>query len=464
MEARETGMELDDLLRELGWADDAELREVLREEWETSRNCRTSDALPFLSPESVAEACRDLSLPASAQEALLDMGKHISADPGLSALAWHFYFCAFRSDTYPTHGLIARWPSVERLGKLLGRDGRIFYLLILTSGLPGMRAVYDTRSIPLDVFSDTIDQLREQLSDLHKKQNVWGVSGPHRVQWHRLMLRGELFRLGRLMYNFGRFPFTVRVFRHRSSRTVLAVSEDGISYLPNGQANGPGRAHADGAWMSELTAEDDGVTAHPVLPTGRVLRRKVHLPASEWRQVLTRNDPALRIHFPGGGPLAHDLCAKSLERAVEFFPRYFPDRPWKCFCSSSWVLNSRLQDLLQPASNMVRFQREVYLLPFHTHDMPLVNAVFGGVPEDPTEAPRNTALQRAVLDSLLAGEHDDARAGACFLLPEDLNWGRQVYLRQKFPWAESGAVGREKTSFADPHNKKSESSAAGDAE
>ena len=54
MEARETGMEFDGLLRELGWAEDAELREVLGAEWETSQNCRTSDTLPFLSPESVA--------------------------------------------------------------------------------------------------------------------------------------------------------------------------------------------------------------------------------------------------------------------------------------------------------------------------------------------------------------------------------------------------------------------------
>ncbi len=152
------------------------------------------------------------------------MSEHISADPRLSALAWHFYFCAFRSDRYPSYGLIARWPSVESLGKLLGRDGRIFYLLILTYGLPGMRAVYDTRSIPPDVVSDTLLQLREELSDLHKRKTVWGLSGPDRVQWYRFMLRGELFRLGRLIYNFGLFRFTVRVFRHRSSRTVMAVS------------------------------------------------------------------------------------------------------------------------------------------------------------------------------------------------------------------------------------------------
>jgi len=103
------------------------------------------------------------------------------------------------------------------------------------------------------------------------------------------------------------------------------------------------------------------------------------------------------------------------------------------------VLNSRLQELLPPSSNLVRFQREVYLLPYETDDMQLVNVILGGVPEDPEKAPRDTALQRALLDELIAGRHDDTRAGACFLLPEDFNWGRQVYLRQELPW-DDGAV------------------------
>jgi hypothetical protein len=87
---------------------------------------------------------------------------------------------------------------------------------------------------------------------------------------------------------------------------------------------------------------------------------------------------------------------------------------------------------------MVRFQQEVYLLPYATHDNQLVDRILGGVPEDHGKAPRDTALQRALLDRLAAGELDDARAGACFVLPEDLDWGRQVYLRQELPWADMG--------------------------
>ena len=53
---------------------------------------------------------------------------------------------------------------------------------------------------------------------------------------------------------------------------------------------------------------------------------------------------------------------------------------------------------------------------------------------------QDTALQRALLDRLAAGQHDDTRAGACFLFPDDLDWGQQVYLRQEFPGMDSDTI------------------------
>jgi hypothetical protein len=197
-----------------------------------------------------------------------------------------------------------------------------------------------------------------------------------------------------------------------------------------------------GEWTAALAVQDDRVTGHPILPTGRALRRLVHLPSAIWQQVLARNDPALYIHVPGGSPLAHDLC-KSFEQATEFFQRHFPERPYVCFCCDSWVLNSQLQEFLPPTSNMVRFQREMYLLPYVTHDPQLVEHILGGMPQDSGYAPRDTALQRALLDHIARGGRFHASAGAGFLLPEDFKWGQQVYLRQKLPWRSMDEAGRD---------------------
>jgi len=120
---------------------------------------------------------------------------------------------------------------------------------------------------------------------------------------------------------------------------------------------------------------------------------------------------------------------------MAFFPQHFPERSSVCFCCDSWVLNSELQELLPSTSNMVRFQRELYLLPHATHDEQLLAVAFGGIPDDLSTAPRDTALRRALLDHIATGRSLHAGAGAGLLLPSDFRWGQQVYLQERSdPW------------------------------
>jgi len=51
-------------------------------------------------------------------------------------------------------------------------------------------------------------------------------------------------------------------------------------------------------------------------------------------------------------------------------------------------------------------------------------------------AKRETSLQRAIVEHLLAGKDLRAKAGGCFLFPEDINWGKQVYLNSTAPQLE----------------------------
>ena len=85
---------------------------------------------------------------------------------------------------------------------------------------------------------------------------------------------------------------------------------------------------------------------------------------------------------------------------------------------------------------MVRFQREFYLIPIGLDGQGLLRSVFGDPPpQDLMALPRDTALRRAIADFVSAGKRLTPRAGGCFLLPEDLDWGAEVYRRQKRPWA-----------------------------
>lgn len=118
-------------------------------------------------------------------------------------------------------------------------------------------------------------------------------------------------------------------------------------------------------------------------------------------------DPALSVHIPDfSGPLDPVACDAAFARAAAYFPRHFPaERHAIAFCGS-WLLDPQLADVLPETSNIVRFQRR-FTLAYLTepNDDSTVRFVFGHVPEDLASLPRETTLQRAVLDHIAAGGH-----------------------------------------------------------
>lgn len=423
-------MELKKVMAELRLPETTELVQVLQVGWEATQKSIPSDTISFLSLGFVADGCRRIRLPEEITQAAIIASRRITPNLALRALAWHCHCCLFRCAAYPQAN-INRWPF---LTKILQDAAGMFYFLVLLSGLPKMQAIYRARSILTDIMHDTLSQVKSATKRYHKKYGNWGLT-VHDIGWFMNHFYGKLFQLGRLQFQFGFFQYRLWAFRHRASGTVMALSEGGIRYLADGQVDGAGRIYdTTGAWTSQLVLTNDEIIGYPILPTGCALQRKVRFSTGEWQQVLAPGDPVLNIHIPGGGPMNYNLCGKSFQSALKFFPRYFPEKPFVCFCCSSWLLDAQLEELLPPTSNLVRFQQEVYLFPLLSDDLHLLKVVFGGVPRDLTKASRDTVLQRALLDRLLAGHRLRAKAGGFFLLPDDFNWGAQVYRTQAFPW------------------------------
>jgi hypothetical protein len=127
---------------------------------------------------------------------------------------------------------------------------------------------------------------------------------------------------------------------------------------------------------------------------------------------LRRGEFALALHIPESGPLTPQRCDKSLQMASQFFPRHFPDEPYRIVTCDSWLLDPQLAEYLPSESNIIRFQRRFQLLPdvgegdesvlrfvFHTRTTPL------------RELPQRTTLERAVVSHLRAGRRWHTRAG-----------------------------------------------------
>jgi hypothetical protein len=126
-----------------------------------------------------------------------------------------------------------------------------------------------------------------------------------------------------------------------------------------------------------------------------------------------RGDDILGVHIPALGPLDPHACDRSLHHAAAFFARHFPERPVKYGTCASWLLDEQLKDYLPGTSNIVRFQdRFTHFADWsRPGDEDVVRFVFGQLPASLDTLPRESTLQRAVLEHLEAGKHWRIRHG-----------------------------------------------------
>ncbi len=394
----------------------------LTEGWAASQATMPSGPLFFLDPSYLALAMREAGFDPEQGSALTAAAERIAADPTTQALAWHIYYRLFRGSAFHSDRVL-QWPA--RIA-ILGEEIGMLYLIAILGGLPELRALYRAHGVPDAVARDTLFDLRRWADHYHRRYGVWGIE-PAEVPWFRLHMRGELYDLGRLQFEPGRWALAAHAFRHRGSGVVTALSEAGVRYRPDGQRADPDDPlDAEGVWTARLELSEEWIIGHRVTPKGSVRRAMTHLARAKWEQALAPGDPVLHLHIPRGAPLDLEACRHSLERALAFFPTHFPERSFVAFACESWLLDAQFEDLLPASSNLARFQRQMYLAPVLGNQADALDWVFDRAYEGPDRAPRDTALRRAVLDHLKQGGR--LRGGAGFLLFEDLPaWGTDGY-------------------------------------
>lgn len=133
----------------------------------------------------------------------------------------------------------------------------------------------------------------------------------------------------------------------------------------------------------------------------------------------TTGDLHLGIHIPAfSGPLSVESCAAAVDRAREFFPRHFPEEEYRIATCHSWLLDDQLAEYLPAGSNILRFQerfRRAYIP--EDADEDAMHFVFGRGNAPLDTLPRDTTLQRAIIDHQRAGRHWHGGAGWFELRP-----------------------------------------------
>ncbi|MBT5059661.1 MAG: DUF5596 domain-containing protein [Gemmatimonadetes bacterium] len=406
-----------DVLTRLGIAD---AYEWLSPCWKDS----PETVMPSLEPANFRVAREFSGLPESLDAPLQDVASQIIGSDDLRRLFRHCQGLIY--DDLGFNVVDSRnWPQQV---EILGEETSLFYLLVALGAIPRMQAIHQQMGIPEQVTRDTCTHFPAALERYRLRTGKLGV-GPEALYWLRNHTTGSLFCLGRLEFMLKPFRGPLTAWRHRSSLRVIALATEGNDYDAEGLVAGE-QITSDG-WTSAFSESSDKVSGSPISPTGYAQRKGVDLPLDEWERVLSYGDLIYEVHIPEGGGMTRAAVKDSMQQATEFFPRHFPQQQAVAFACSSWILNPELEHVYHAESNMVRWQRELYLYPTWSGTRAGLHFIFGSGDFDLQTAPRDTSLRRALLDHVAA----DGRliGGGMFLLLEDFeHYGEQVY-RAKWP-------------------------------
>jgi hypothetical protein len=244
----------------------------------------------------------------------------------------------------------------------------------------------------------------------------------------------------------GRFEFSSRnewgeyfyVYRRDRDGAVLAVIGGGMQITDDGLML-PEDAAPGSGWTTTWAKTDREVTAYPIHPGGRVVRRSVTLSLSDWQQVPAMTGPGqfesearLDLHVPYGGGMDWETALASMRQADAFFHSQLPDNPIRLLFMCSWFLDPRLPEVLGASSNPAKFQRACYLAPEPPNPRLLYRMIFQRDHERTpvNELPTRTSVQRAIVGFLKAG--GTWHGGNMFILPEHLPDLREGFYLDRF--------------------------------
>lgn len=390
--------------------------------WDEAQKLFPAAAWEFLQPQTIRERMAYCGFEAPAVQAAISAAAGIVGRPALARLAWYMTWRVFHGSAKDTY--LKNWPGLEgSLGELAG----CFYLICALEAVPGVRTWHKLLGVPEDVARQTCRVIFGMAENYRRSRG--GRCGVFARQWPWLrnyIGKNLYFRLGRLEYWAEAFSGAVEAWRDRRTGSVVALARDNTRFDGRGRVV-RGETKAPDEWTATLTKSGETVSGYLITPQGQILRKQVELRLDRWAPVLNAGDAVLSVHIPAGGNMTIDACRESLNLAADFFARHFPYIRPTAVCSGSWIFHPGLERILPADSNVLRLQRELYLFPVPTGPQDGTWFVFYQDKFDPAAAPRDTSLQRTILDRLAAGEEWPGSGGMFFLLEDLPNFGKEFY-------------------------------------
>jgi hypothetical protein len=386
-----------DVLKQL---DILESASQLNIEWDKSQ-ATFPHRLSFLEPMYLNRACSLMFRDQAITKRVLQVAKELIEDEFISRMLWHQHYLIVQNhDRF-------RWkaysfPVIQKLGE----NTYPYFLLLALSGFGIWETRQEISPIPIEYFTPGFEELAESIYERERKTGQLGLLN-YQAGWAQGMFRRERFRFGRLQFQMEGFASPFRIFEKAEERKIQVIAEDGLHLDTEGLIDGlEGNHDPEGFWSSQLTESLEEVSGNPVENSGFVKHETITLSRVAWTEIVRAGDPVLGIHVPAGQPLQPNACKSSMDSAVVFFRKYFPQFKFRGFTCGGWLLDPRLPKFLPDTSNIVQFQKLFYRIPLPIfHFEVCLQSIFGDHSERLSldKLPSNSSLQKACLNFLRSG-------------------------------------------------------------
>lgn len=271
------------------------------------------------------------------------------------------------------------------------------------------------RQIPESYYGDIPGR---RIEPQIKKYQETGNCEVSDFPWDRNFYTHSIFLLDRFYFIPCLFGSPFRVFRNNTTNEVVAIHDAGHDVGEDGQLVVEDNASAAVAFRTEGYENDEEVVGNYMNPCGFISRKVMNLKKSEWTQVVKQGDKMLALHIPGGEGYTPARLQNSMQLALDFFKKYYPEIDVKGFWSESWLYDNRLSFLLPADSNIVSVQRRFYSYSVGGGSRMAKLEVFGDANVDLTKAQPKTSLQRKIIETLDKGNH--FCESSMIVLPEEV--------------------------------------------
>ena len=277
--------------------------------------------------------------------------------------------------------------------------GEMYSLLILIACVKPAMKLLEVRGVPAGYYENIPYQpMEHQFNKLIKN----GDDFP----WDMNFYTCSIFLMDRFLFIPCKFEDTLSLYRNNKTNKVTALKYGGEEFRRDGQFDGINQVYdRQGKFTTVWEENESFITGNPVNPMGFVKKERITLDKKEWTSVLKEGDTLLALHVPSGPGYNPIRLKNSMELAIVFYDKYFPELEVKGFWSESWLYDSRLSLVLDcDKSNIIKVQRQFYLYPIKEGDSMLRYEAFGDWNADPTKVPVKTSLQKAALEYMKEGK------------------------------------------------------------